>query len=160
MTALGATASEHEAAALGARTNEEAMRANTLDLGGLIGTLGSHDESLPSVNSLKKGADALWKKELRAVNTRPKESPVSFVQPYASHFRRSSSDARTCENSILHSISPPSVNTQQAENQRFFMAHVISLPENGRSGGYQQVLHKHLWTTRKYYAKTICTIIW
>ncbi len=55
MTTLGATTSEHETAALGAGTNEEAMRANTLDLGGLIGTLGSHDESLPSVNSFKKG---------------------------------------------------------------------------------------------------------
>lgn len=54
MTALGTTTSEHETAALGAGTNEETVRADTLDLGGLIGTLGSHDESLPSVNSFKK----------------------------------------------------------------------------------------------------------
>ena len=54
MTALGTTTCEHETAALGAGANEETVRADTLDLGGLIGTLGSHDESLPSVNSFKK----------------------------------------------------------------------------------------------------------
>ena len=43
MTALGTTTCEHETAALGAGANEETVRADTLDLGGLIGTLGSHD---------------------------------------------------------------------------------------------------------------------
>ena len=42
MTALGTTASEHATAALGARTNEETVRASTLNLRRLIGTLGSH----------------------------------------------------------------------------------------------------------------------
>ena len=48
MTALGTTTSEHETAALGAGANEETVRADTLDLGGLIGTLGSHDVSFVS----------------------------------------------------------------------------------------------------------------
>lgn len=47
VTALTATTSQNGAAALGARTNQEAMRASTLNLRRLIGTLGSHDISLP-----------------------------------------------------------------------------------------------------------------
>lgn len=46
MTSLGATASENAAAALGAGANKETVRAGTLGLGRLIGTLGSHDEFL------------------------------------------------------------------------------------------------------------------
>ena len=48
MTALAATASQNGAAALGAGADQEAVRAGTLDLRGLIRTLGSHDISLPS----------------------------------------------------------------------------------------------------------------
>jgi hypothetical protein len=45
MTALGATAGENAAAALRAAADQKAVRAGTLDLGRLIGTFGSHDES-------------------------------------------------------------------------------------------------------------------
>lgn len=124
MTALRTTTSEHETAALGTGTNEEAVRADTLDLGGLIGTLGCHDESLPSVNSFKK--------RCRAPGAKPSKyeagtMPVGFPRPYASHFQRSSSDTQTCENSILHSISYGSVNTKRAENERFFIKTTGSL---------------------------------
>ena len=43
MTALSATASENATTALRAAANQEAVRTSTLDLGRLIGTLGSHD---------------------------------------------------------------------------------------------------------------------
>ena len=46
VTALGATAGKHAAAALGAAANQEAVRTGTLDLGRLVGTFGSHDGSL------------------------------------------------------------------------------------------------------------------
>ena len=42
MTALAATAGQNGTTALGAGTNQEAVRTGTLDLGGLVGTLGSH----------------------------------------------------------------------------------------------------------------------
>lgn len=43
MTALGATTSQNATTALRTAANEEAVSAGTLGLGGLIGTLGSHD---------------------------------------------------------------------------------------------------------------------
>lgn len=43
VTALAATTGQNGAAALGAGADEEAVRAGTLGLGRLIGTLGSHD---------------------------------------------------------------------------------------------------------------------
>ena len=43
VTALGATTSQNAATALRTAANEEAVSAGTLGLGGLIGTLGSHD---------------------------------------------------------------------------------------------------------------------
>lgn len=46
MTSLGAAAGENVPAALGAGANKETVRAGTLGLGRLIGTLGSHDEFL------------------------------------------------------------------------------------------------------------------
>ena len=47
MTTLAAATSQNSATALGAGTDQKAVRADTLDLGGLIRTLGSHDNSLP-----------------------------------------------------------------------------------------------------------------
>ena len=44
MTALGATTGQNATAALRAAANEEAVSAGALGLGGLIGTLGSHDD--------------------------------------------------------------------------------------------------------------------
>lgn len=55
MTTLCTTASEDTTTALGAGTNQEAVRASTLDLRGLIRTLGSHDKSLPLIKGLKAG---------------------------------------------------------------------------------------------------------
>lgn len=43
VTALGATTSQNATTALRTAANEEAVSAGTLGLGGLIGTLGSHD---------------------------------------------------------------------------------------------------------------------
>ena len=54
MTALAATAGQNGTTALGAGTNQEAVRTGTLDLGGLVGTLGSHDISLPSRQKVSK----------------------------------------------------------------------------------------------------------
>ena len=61
MTALGAATGENVAAALGAGADEEAVRAGTLGLGRLVGTLGSHDEFLSEnteVNVLHPWAQA------------------------------------------------------------------------------------------------------
>ena len=46
MAALSTAGSQNLAAALRAAAHEEAVSTGTLDLGGLISTLGSHDESL------------------------------------------------------------------------------------------------------------------
>ena len=46
MTALSTAGSQHLAAASRAAAHQEPVSAGTLDLGGLIRTLGSHDESL------------------------------------------------------------------------------------------------------------------
>ena len=46
MTALSTAGSQHLAAASRAAAHQEPVSAGTLDLGGLISTLGSHDESL------------------------------------------------------------------------------------------------------------------
>ena len=43
LAALGATTSQNATTALRTAANEEAVSAGTLGLGGLIGTLGSHD---------------------------------------------------------------------------------------------------------------------
>ena len=46
VTALRAAAGKHATTALRAAANQEAVRTSTLDLGRLVGTFGSHDESL------------------------------------------------------------------------------------------------------------------
>lgn len=61
VTALGAATIENTTAALGAGADQEAVRAGALDLGRLIGTFRSHDDSLldgklPSCNP-QVGAD-------------------------------------------------------------------------------------------------------
>ena len=53
VTALGAATVQNLAAATGARTNEKAVRASTLDLGRLISTLRSHDKSLNSQSKMQ-----------------------------------------------------------------------------------------------------------
>ena len=55
VTALSTTASKDTTAALRAAANKKTVRASALGLGGLVGTLSSHDYSLMSGESLQTG---------------------------------------------------------------------------------------------------------